>query len=76
MARDGNDSKREEQGRPRRGGIKMKAPFGMSQEQFIAELLRRYPELRVETLPNGEQVIYGIRLKTPEERAAAKKGGK
>jgi hypothetical protein len=27
----------------------------MSEDAFIAELLRRYPELRVETLPNGQQ---------------------
>jgi hypothetical protein len=45
----------------------------MTEDEFIAELLRRFPELRVETLPNGEQVIHGIRFKTPAERRAAKK---
>jgi len=47
-------------------------PPNMTKDEFIAELLRRYPELRVETLPNGEQVIRGIRLKTPEERREEK----
>jgi hypothetical protein len=49
-------------------------PPNMTKDEFIAELLRRYPELRVEPLPSGEQVIHGIRLKTPEEQRAAKKG--
>jgi len=44
-------------------------PPNMTKDEFIAELLRRYPELRVETLPNGEQVIRGIRLKTAKEKA-------
>jgi hypothetical protein len=48
-------------------------PPNITEDEFIAELLRRYPELKVETLPNGERVIRGIRLKTPAERAAAKK---
>jgi hypothetical protein len=49
-------------------------PPNMTEEEFIAELLRRFPELKVETLPNGDRVIRGIRLKTPAERTAAKKG--
>ena len=37
-------------------------PPNMTEDEFIAELLRRFPELKVETLPNGERVIRGIRL--------------
>jgi hypothetical protein len=48
-------------------------PSDLTEDEFIAELLRLHPELRVEILPNGKRVIHGIRLKTPEERRAAKK---
>jgi hypothetical protein len=40
---------------------------------FIAALLRKYPQLRVETLPNGEQIVHGIRLKTAEELRASQR---
>jgi hypothetical protein len=40
----------------------------MTEDEFIAELLRRYPELKVEVLPNGKRVIRGIRLKASEEQ--------
>jgi hypothetical protein len=41
-----------------------------SQEQFITELLRRCPQLRREVLPDGTEIIRGIRLKTPAEQEA------
>jgi hypothetical protein len=33
----------------------------------------KYPHLRVETLPDGEQIIHGIRLKTAEELRASQR---
>jgi hypothetical protein len=49
----------------------MKPPPIMTEEEFVVELQRR--GFRVETLPNGEQIIHGLRLKTPEELRAEKK---
>ena len=40
----------------------------LTEDEFIAELLRLRPELRVEVLPDGKKIIHGIRLKTPAER--------
>lgn len=45
---------------------KMKNPY-LNEDDFLAELLRLHPELRVEMLSNGERIIRGISLKTPDE---------
>ena len=42
---------------------------GVTQDEFIAELLRRYPQLRREVLPDGTEIIRRIGLKTPAEEA-------
>jgi hypothetical protein len=39
----------------------------MTKDEFIAELLRKYPELKVEVLPNGKRVIRGIGFKSQHE---------
>jgi hypothetical protein len=36
----------------------------MTKEEFVAELQRL--GFMVETLPNGEQVVHGLKLKTPK----------
>jgi hypothetical protein len=43
-------------------------PF-RNEDEFIAALLRRYPHLRVEVLPNGKKVVHGIKLKPPAENS-------
>jgi hypothetical protein len=43
----------------------------MTEDGLVAELLRRYPDLKEEVLPNGERTIREIRLKNPEERKQA-----
>jgi hypothetical protein len=48
----------------------------MTKEQFVAELLRQYPELKLKIGADGQEYIQGIRLKTPEELAKAIKGKK
>jgi hypothetical protein len=43
----------------------MKPPPTMTKEEFVAELQRL--GFRVETMPNGEQIIHGLRLKPPDD---------
>jgi hypothetical protein len=44
----------------------------MTEDEFFAELLRRFPDLKEDVLPDGTRIIRGIRLKTPEELGLAK----
>jgi thymidylate kinase len=41
----------------------LKEMANVTEDEFLAELLRLYPQLRVETRPDGERIIHGIRLK-------------
>jgi hypothetical protein len=46
----------------------------MTKEEFVAELQRL--GFKVKTLPNGEQVVHGLKLKTPKVSGLKPLGGR
>jgi hypothetical protein len=52
----------------RRIGTMKNNPF-RNEDEFIAALLRQYPHLRVEVLPNGKKIVLGIALKPPAKNS-------